>query len=434
MIQEVTVASSAILLWGDAYISWPLVGLASAWISTKGYDMMRKRPIPSAFNAFLMYTLPVCGNSAFKELNFSNILGSTRGRFLASDPRDRIFSLLGIPTRDIDTATSLFMQPDYERSLVSIYVEAAIKILRQDRHLRLLSGVQHGETIDSEYPSWVPRWDESPYESFGFRDENSSYANAGELFEPSDKDTFGDDPSPTLAVYGLLNCVATTISPIMKEGELDPRALDNNLLGAFVRIINELSSREKEYRTTWNAGDEKFVLPRDDEYLNFHNAETGNRTLFPGKYRQRDEFVSPPRGYLGESLLYWRERSMWADTQDSYHSEDEDLVDWYKRRTQNPEDSERCLGALYAFHGRRIFLTEDGRAGLGPPAMRPGDMICALYGATVPFVLRRCWDQQEERFYHLLVGECFVPEIMGGEAVEAMRNCDGKHTQRFVFR
>ena len=432
VIQEVTAASSAILLWGNAYISWPLIGLASAWILTKGYDMMRKRPIPSAFNAFLMYALPVFGNTAFKELNFSNLLGVTRGRFVAADHRDRIFSLLGIPTRGIDTRRALLMQPDYKLSLVSIYTEIAIRILRQDKHLRLLSGVQHGITIDPEYPSWVPRWHESAYESFGFRDENSFYANAGELFEPSAEGTFGD-PFPTLAVNGLCFAVVGTISPVMKEGELDPRTFETNIWHAFTRIINELSSRDKQYRTTWNAGDEKFVLWRDDTSVVYH---TGNCTLFPGKYRQRDAIESPPRGYLGESLLYWRERSMWADTQDSFHSDDADLVDWYARRTTDPEDSERCLGALYALYGRRIFLTEDGTAGLGPQAMQPGDLVCVLYGATVPFVLRRCcWDEGKDRFIHVLVGECFVPGMMQGEVVtEAKSRIPAVQHERFVLR
>ena len=241
--------------------------------------MMRKRPIPSAFNAFLMYTLPVFGNSAFKELNFSNILGATRGRFVATDHRDRIFSLLGIPTRGIDTRTALFIQPDYTLSLVSIYTEIAIRILRQDKHLRLLSGVQHGITINPEYPSWVPRWHESAYESFGFHDENSFYANAGELFEPSVEDTFGD-PFATLAVNGLCFAVVGTISPVMKEGELDPRTYETNIRDAFTCIINELSSRHEQYRTTWNAGDEKFVLWRDDTSVVFNAS---NCTIFPGK-------------------------------------------------------------------------------------------------------------------------------------------------------
>ena len=430
MIQEVTVASSVILLWGNAYISWPLVGLASAWILTKGYNMMRKRPIPIAYNAFLMYTLPVCGNSAFKELNFSNILGSTRGRFLATDPRDRIFSLLGIPSRGIDTGTALFMYPDYERSLASIYIEIATKILWQDRHLRLLSGVQHGATIDPEYPSWVPRWHESAYESFGFRDEQSNYANKGEFFEPSADDTFGDDPSPTLAVTGIFNDTVGAIGPVMKEGELDRRAFDPDLLSAFANIMNEMSSRDKNYRTSWNAGDEKHVLFTSEDCI------TSNATLVPGKYRQRDETESPQRGCLGESLLYWRERSMWHDSSEAFQSDDADLVDWYQKRTRDPEDSERCLGTLYALYGRRIFLTEDGTAGLGPQAMLPGDMVCVLYGANVPFILRRCWDEEKEQRYYLLVGECFVVGIMEGEAVEAQRQCPcgDKHLVRFVLR
>lgn len=95
--------------------------------------------------------------------------------------------------------------------------------------------------------------------------------------------------------------------------------------------------------------------------------------------------MAVPKGHLGEFFLYWKERSSWNDT---FHSEDENLMDWCRAPSETPEGSERCLGALYASHGRRIFKTQDGLAGLGPAAAQPGDYVCVLFGAIVPFVLR----------------------------------------------
>ncbi len=93
------------------------------------------------------------------------------------------------------------------------------------------------------------------------------------------------------------------------------------------------------------------------------------------------------------------------------------LIDWYRAQTKTPRAIERCLGALYPSHGRRVFRTETGVAGLGPAASQPGDYVCVLCGAIVPFVLRRRTDH-----WHL-VGECFLPQIMKGECVESARKC-----------
>ena len=43
---------------------------------------------------------------------------------------------------------------------------------------------------------------------------------------------------------------------------------------------------------------------------------------------------------------------------------------------------------LFRAQGKCFFMTEDERFGLCPPTTRPGDIIVALYGGLVPFVLR----------------------------------------------
>jgi hypothetical protein len=78
---------------------------------------------------------------------------------------------------------------------------------------------------------------------------------------------------------------------------------------------------------------------------------------------------------------------------------------------------ERALCAINSMAGRRIFLSDDGKAGLGPVVTRPGDVIAILFGSIVPFVLRP-FDGPEGRKCWKLVGECFVPGLMQGEAVE----------------
>ena len=380
---------------------------------TKGYDMIRKHPIQGAYNAFLMYALPIAGNSAFKELPFSVVTELVHGRFQSTDPRDRIFAMLG----QMHAGQNLTLLPDYTRSVKSVYVDTTQRILRQDRHLRILSAVQHKEQIDLDWPSWVPKWHEPGIEPLGFRDENSYYANAGELFDVEDG-TFGEG---SLAVKGIVYDQVTELSDVMHEGQLGYQAL-----GAFTpewyQLLGALASAGEDYRTTWNAGKEKFMLARDDSG---RETITMNYVQRPGRYSQREQ-IEPPKGHLSEFFLYWKERSSWADT---FESDDKALMEWYRLRTKDTEDSERCLGALYSCHGRRVFVTKDGEYGLGPAIMEPGDYICVLYGAIVPFILRRRKDHWQ------LIGECFLPGIMKGECVETTRKTEcHRHDATFILK
>ena len=82
-------------------------------------------------------------------------------------------------------------------------------------------------------------------------------------------------------------------------------------------------------------------------------------------------------------------------------------------------------------HLRRLFITADGYLGIGPQATRPGDVVCVLLGGSTPFVLRKmeCSDMQRngmiaipehvsiEGVLYRLIGECYIRDLMIGEAV-----------------
>jgi len=68
-----------------------------------------------------------------------------------------------------------------------------------------------------------------------------------------------------------------------------------------------------------------------------------------------------------------------------------------------------AMGYLY---GLRPFISEKGYVGLAPERAVPGDVLCVIIGATVPYVLRRVAEGGFE-----LVGEAYVHGIMDGEAM-----------------
>ena len=61
--------------------------------------------------------------------------------------------------------------------------------------------------------------------------------------------------------------------------------------------------------------------------------------------------------------------------------------------------------------------TDHAAIGLGQPDTREGDIVCILYGCTVPCMLRPRPNQSGDGLDYDFVGECYVYGFMGGEAI-----------------
>lgn len=68
---------------------------------------------------------------------------------------------------------------------------------------------------------------------------------------------------------------------------------------------------------------------------------------------------------------------------------------------------------------KRFFLTKGNTPlfGFAPKNTKRDDIICILFGCSVPVVLRKVKDSENYEF----IGECYVNGMMDGEAVRAQR-------------
>jgi hypothetical protein len=90
-----------------------------------------------------------------------------------------------------------------------------------------------------------------------------------------------------------------------------------------------------------------------------------------------------------------------------------------------------CRRVQAVVWNRQMIRTSGGKAGMARRSVMEGDLICILYGCSVPVILRKhlkdsqedVVDEQhlrpgeEDAFYELL-GECYVHGMMDGEAIE----------------
>jgi hypothetical protein len=73
----------------------------------------------------------------------------------ATDPRDKVFALLGIATDTED----VILNPDYEVSVEEVYTRTAQYLLQRDESIIILhkAGVGNPRKY-KDLPSWVPQW------------------------------------------------------------------------------------------------------------------------------------------------------------------------------------------------------------------------------------------------------------------------------------
>lgn len=90
------------------------------------------------YNAYLMFRLSPHGGLPPVELSFLQLLRLT-DRFNATDPRDVIFSLLGLRTKDHDPQGVPFFVADYNLSPEALFQAITEKFLKQLQPLKFLS-------------------------------------------------------------------------------------------------------------------------------------------------------------------------------------------------------------------------------------------------------------------------------------------------------
>ena len=134
------------------------------------------------YHGGLIYALSP-GYEYQQSISSLQLLTQTRP-FLTTDPREKIYALLGIPTTDLgpDNGTP-FMEPDYHGTTTDTYFDRAVSVIEKSQSLRILSYVQnedlylprlasgkstkeaalrpHDKTL-IDVPSWDPRWHVCP--------------------------------------------------------------------------------------------------------------------------------------------------------------------------------------------------------------------------------------------------------------------------------
>ncbi|KAH7420096.1 heterokaryon incompatibility protein-domain-containing protein [Cadophora sp. MPI-SDFR-AT-0126] len=308
------------------------------------------------------------------------LLGLVSGYTQATDPRDRIFGLLGVAP----DAGSLGITVDYGREVHEVFEDAARALLKNN-FTDVLSWCRSRSKSKLALPTWVPDFSEALLEPLG------SYKNRG---------------PPSKPLFNASGTNAVKISESHKDGQL-------TMSGIVVDTI-EIAG------TPWKRENCQQTATLLDLSLD---------TLLGEIYTccQLAQQKSPP---VSSDPTFWQE-ALWR-----IPCADQQWYDYARRRAQPGAEAglleiiDRNAGersgytdeakktawrkyhlAMECLYDFRPFISQKGYVGMAPEFAIAGDLVCVIYGAIVPFVLRKVGEGYE------LVGESYVYGIMDGEAM-----------------
>jgi len=288
------------------------------------------------------------------------------------DPRDRIFAFAAL-AQDLETHVSV--QPDYNAPSLHIYKQFAINYVRSTGATELLDYVRHNEeTLQSEAPSWVPRWDNrgrklAPERSSEWPPlEPKSLVACDPIFiEDSILKVRGvvmDEvvwTSDTLRAADITFVSIFHIWEVVCHSEVDSPYPKTNLIFAFLSVL--VTGRYEGERSTWRRSEAACavrLLERTDhvggDELARWRCEADGANInqfinFMGEISRNSKFILARRGYMGLAPHVTKERDSCAIIFGCTSS--------CILRKRDRESQYRILGSSYIV-GKQMYETEGG--------------------------------------------------------------------------
>ena len=360
------------------------------------------------------------------QLKLSYLL-SARRPCLATDPRDKVFALVGLA----NDARGLL--PDYSKPLTDVYLQTAEHILSTDRDITLLSEVK-GLQLGSGLPSWVPDWRVSPSVlllATKNSDGTKQYAASGICQSKFAIDTPG---SGILAVHGVcfdkVSRHLGRVSRISEGKEYVPwTGLTDYHKGLWAEMARSVypngvySPTGEPLIQVYNrvlVGDQSLLSERLDKAAKaafypetLNNIRTSRSDISHPLYPEAIKQVKDLEINL-EAVIwsYLKGPKLYATADIIQYLNKSPRIDNVSPEIIGQVESEQ-LALRYAITGgRKLFISKSGHMGLCPESTEPADVICIIFGADVPFVLRPL-----QNGHFLLVGECYIDGFMDGQAI-----------------
>lgn len=430
VIQEAALSKSATVYWGRKKVSWRHVGLAAAILRMQHLNLIQEWSrsgmdhwVSGIYHAYLIFRLSKQRALPRMELSFLNLLRLTQA-FHTTKPHDIVYALLGITTTDNDPNGERFLDVDYTIPEHDLWLKVAERLLETNSLAFLCNAglEKRGNNIQEqtsapELPTWVPTWECNTTGMMAPWTIGSSYnPSKGFPFK-----RWKTNCATHLAVDGIQVGTVLWTSQMIKDGV----ATNADELRRLVRLPAFQSPRrdfmapnvlELIKRRTSNLFSNRKIAASTETLQWFARALSAGRDAYGAVEDDRSSLTSDFVAFLAQTEYLEKARPPWRPLGDPRIMGEQDKYRLLVEKTMHRKEVQRFLKVVDMICARRrLFVTSSGHLGYGPEHTRPGDVVVILGGANMPLMLRK-----KEALYQLL-GECFIDEIMSGEAVLAMQ-------------
>jgi hypothetical protein len=410
VVQEVASARRATLIYGNDSVTWPHMGLVLCMLlqcyndfrdCAALVDLARSNghkfpvEVSRAYNLDKMRCL-------FRASDFdllADVLMTNSPNLLCKDPRDRVYSILGLLSAEIRA----IINPDYSKPVAWAYNMLAKALIQTNKKMDALIDIEDG-TSHLQCPSWVRDLGRKRQILYRYQKFTVGFAASGAF---TCHPQFSEDLLEMTADGFIIDVVENSQAHKI-EGRL-------NEVVDFKGIVDYLQSSggiKNNYESSATMGTERLRQGIEGALYNVLNA---GHLWDPTTSNWQKLEIDYPCATSSEDECPGSEGPKKPGIKDSSLS--------YSRQVNELEfRAERWI------RGRTLILTKERYLGLAPAATRAGDHVVVLLGLRMPAILR-----PQENGSWQFVGVTYIQGLMEGEAMKELE--DGIYKmEKFVLR
>ncbi|KAF4627244.1 hypothetical protein G7Y89_g10911 [Cudoniella acicularis] len=322
-------------------------------------------------------------NDLAQELSLFNALLMHRLKH-STDPRDKVYALVGLTSARNDPAYTI----NYSRSVRQVYIDTVDYILKTSRHLEIICAKTRGDH-EFDLPSWVPN-----LASTGATCPIPHRHASTKCVYDASKNRQSD--ASILHEEGILKAKGIRLNSIKHTSDISEIASLSDFYHSYKAlhvwykflITHQPSLRQDERFTRLILGD---IIP--ERSINYgrlfphfnHLQDTWGAIIKQGPFSFPDLESHASLKYLVDGNYF----------------NDNTLSHWGNTLSQK-------------FFKRRLFITESGDIGLAGEEVAEGDILCVIFGCSIPVILRAVDD------HFIFASDASVIDYMFGKGIDEL--------------
>lgn len=444
ILQEIVFSAQATVLCGAKHVSWRDVGISQlAWSKLKGLPenavLVHKNQLRMVQLTFYSSVAAILlHHSLLRSDNSEGILQLiySTAESHATDPRDKIYALLGF--REVEV---LGLVPHYDKPVEKVYGEFVGAYLEEERKLGILCQAGAGWPKAEPHlclPTWVP-------------DFRASFAQLRSprlsRFYASEDTIAAATISEDLQVLTARGVIYDVISDINAGYSERQKRIKNRWLDLALGQKGDHPTgipRLQAYFRTVIADDSGFGYGRpgfkdSKNEKGFFDLAAGMMYMLGDMALKKDQskFQAQIGSQTAEALLQqkdyvqhfviWSQHEPKSLTKQAFlapflgdsESKSVSPIQWHEDGGQ--DRGRECVDLflerqVFTCTKRSFVTTQKGYMGLASQGAQKDDLICVLLGCDKPLIIRKIEN------HYILVGDSYIYGMMNGEIIQEVRD------------